>query len=357
MENLKARTYSDIISFAFFCRRASINGIMKKYRLSELQFGIGTVFHFTPTNVPINFAYSLIFSLLSGNPNILRLSDKNFPQYEIILNNLRLLLDSQKFYKLQDFICVIRYRHNSEISKILLSNCSARIIWGGDKAIEELKKIPVPPKLKDLVFGDRFSVALFDSASFVELTESERSLLLSNFYNDTFLFDQNACSSPKILIWVGNDFESSRAQNIFWTNLNILVQKKYEIAPVNIIEKFTDLCLLSKKHKFKVEYANNLLYRISLEANEIKNVDFTNKLGSLFEITSKAIQNLDLFDLPKLQTVAYFGFSKSELTSIFESLNPKGVDRIVPIGSALNMNAFWDGYDIIFELTRFINIE
>jgi len=32
----------------------------------------------------------------------------------------------------------------------------------------------------------------------------------------------------------------------------------------------------------------------------------------------------------------------------------QGVDRIVPVGSALAMNLFWDGYDVIRLLSRVI---
>jgi len=33
-----------------------------------------------------------------------------------------------------------------------------------------------------------------------------------------------------------------------------------------------------------------------------------------------------------------------------------GIDRIVPIGQALDINFFWDGYDINKILTRIIDI-
>ena len=33
----------------------------------------------------------------------------------------------------------------------------------------------------------------------------------------------------------------------------------------------------------------------------------------------------------------------------------RGVDRIVPIGNALEIGTIWDGYDIITSLTRIIS--
>ena len=37
--------------------------------------------------------------------------------------------------------------------------------------------------------------------------------LISGFYNDTYLSDQGACSSPQLILWYGKNF--IKAQNIF----------------------------------------------------------------------------------------------------------------------------------------------
>ena len=50
--------------------------------------GRGLIFHITPTNVPTNFFYSFIFSLLSGNSNIVKLPTKDFEEKNNIRFNL-----------------------------------------------------------------------------------------------------------------------------------------------------------------------------------------------------------------------------------------------------------------------------
>ena len=37
--------------------------------------------------------------------------------------------------------------------------------------------------------------------------------------------------------------------------------------------------------------------------------------------------------------------------------NLLGIDRIVPIGEALNIEIIWDGYDVIRSLSRIISLE
>ena len=55
----------------------------------------------------------------------------------------------------------------------------------------------------------------------------------------------------------------------------------------------------------------------------------------------------------KFQTCTYFGFEKMVKKNIIE--NKLGIDRIVPIGQALDISMIWDGYDLTSSLTRALN--
>ena len=54
-----AKKFSDIISFAFWCRNSNIKILKEKFYDNNLRVGLGLVFHITPSNVPVNFAFSL----------------------------------------------------------------------------------------------------------------------------------------------------------------------------------------------------------------------------------------------------------------------------------------------------------
>ena len=70
-KNLKI--FPDIKALAFFCRKKNILNFKKTYyNQKRIRFGLGLIFHITPANVPTNFFYSLIFGLLSGNNNIVK---------------------------------------------------------------------------------------------------------------------------------------------------------------------------------------------------------------------------------------------------------------------------------------------
>ena len=70
-----SRQYPDVIAFALWCRNLEVKELSSP---NSHRTGRGLVFHITPGNVPINFAYSLITGLVSGNVNIVRLTSKKF---------------------------------------------------------------------------------------------------------------------------------------------------------------------------------------------------------------------------------------------------------------------------------------
>ena len=56
------------------------------------------------------------------------------------------------------------------------------------------------------------------------------------------------------------------------------------------------------------------------------------------------------------QTFSHFGFAPAELRAFATALGGRGVDRIVPFGSALTFSAIWDGYDLPREFTRLTTV-
>jgi hypothetical protein len=79
------------------------------------------------------------------------------------------------------------------------------------------------------------------------------------------------------------------------------------------------------------------------------NVFFVVKIGD--------INDLLLHDSEKLQTLSYFGYAKDEVRD-FVLNNPLiGIDRVVPLGRALDFDVVWDGINILQNLTRLVNIQ
>ena len=114
--------FPDIKALGFFCRKQNILNLKKKYNdLDRIRFGLGLVFHITPSNIPTNFMYSLIFGLVSGNANIVKVPSKKFNEIQIICEEMKYLLEKKKHSKIKKMMRIIRYdSKETKITKIFL---------------------------------------------------------------------------------------------------------------------------------------------------------------------------------------------------------------------------------------------
>ena len=58
-----------------------------------------------------------------------------------------------------------------------------------------------------------------------------------------------------------------------------------------------------------------------------------------------------------MQTIACAGVDGVSLAQQLAGRQARGVERIVPVGQALEMDTLWDGHDIIAELSRILAVE
>jgi hypothetical protein len=59
----------------------------------------------------------------------------------------------------------------------------------------------------------------------------------------------------------------------------------------------------------------------------------------------------------KYQTLTYYGVDRNILENFIIEKSVSGIDRIVPVGRALDMDVVWDGYDVISYLSRIVDIK
>jgi hypothetical protein len=350
------KEYPDVMAFAFWCRQANLNKLKDEFKENKIRLGIGYVFHIAPSNVPVNFAFSFIFGLLSGNANIVRVPSKNFPQIYIICSTIQKLLYNKKYSIIKSMTAFVKYERDDDITAMYSKNCNARIIWGGDSTIWNIRKLPVPTRCIDISFADRYSFAMIDSDTIINMSKFDLDRLVEGFYNDTYLMDQNACSSPHLVIWVGEN--KDKAKEIFWKSLYEKAKQEYELSAVGAVDKYTLLCEnsieLNNISKFKK--FGNLLYILSIDELQ-KDIDkHHGKFGHFFEYECDNINELSFIVNNKYQTLTYCGVEKSKLINFVIDNSFLGIDRIVPIGQAMDMTVIWDGYDIVKTLSRVVDV-
>lgn len=352
----EAAAYPDIMTFAFWCRKANITKLKEDFNDGKARLGLGLVFHITPSNVPVNFAFSFAFGLLSGNANIVRVPSKPFPQIDIICAAIDRLFRSDKYSEIKAMTAFVKYEQSDEITGVFSANCNARIIWGGDEAIRNIRTLPIPERCVEIAFSDRYSFCVIDAPSVIKLDEAQLKRLAERFYNDTYLIDQNACSSPHLIVWQGE--EKHLAKEIFWTAVHRTVAQKYKLATISALEKYTLLCHNAIELNNIINYKthNNYVYRVAIDSLPDNMDDLRGKFGYFYEYDTNDINSITHIINFKYQTLTYFGLDKSQLIDFVVTNRLSGIDRIVPVGKALDIDVIWDGYDIVRSLSRIIDV-
>ena len=353
-----AKAWSDVVAFAWWCRKANIERQSAAYDDGTLRLGRGVAFHVTPNNIPVNFAFSWVFSLLAGNANLVRLPDHAFPQLVMILRHLDALLAEKPFRELATMNVFLTYGREEEITAALSAMADVRIIWGGDATIRTIRKSPLPPRGIDIGFSDRYSFSVLGAAEVLGLEERAFSRLITGFFNDTYLMDQNACSSPRLVVWCGRGEEVHLAQERFWNALHQEVSRRYELAPVSAVDKFTQACrdAIELDCLEGLERADNGLFRLQLRALFPGIEKRRGNCGYFYEYVTDNLDDIAPIVTSKYQTLTCHGIAKELLTSFVARNRTTGIDRIVPVGSALDIGLIWDGYDLIRTLSRICQV-
>lgn len=358
LRDSEGKKYPDVVTFGFFCRRGNIGRLREDYsgRISDRpgRLGRGVSFHIAPSNVPINFGYSFVAGLLAGNICIVRASSKQFPQVDIVCRCINKALENEKFSELREYIHVIRYPRDKGITDLFSSLSDVRIIWGGDETVAEIRTSPLPPRAAEITFADRYSLAVIDPAAVNRCETIDK--LAGEFYNDTYLFDQNACSSPRLIYWLGNEGETAAAKEKFWGAVHRYVSEKYTAEPVIAVDKYTAACRLAIDLEGRVEtMPDNLVNRISVPDISDKLPDYRCAGGSFIEYCSESLDELERIVTEKVQTVSYYGELGERLGRFVLNRGLRGIDRIVPVGKTADFSLVWDGYDLILQMSRAVS--
>ncbi|MBR0149849.1 MAG: hypothetical protein IJP89_00630 [Synergistaceae bacterium] len=349
----ESRAYPDIAALGFWCRKASIERLKAGCPERAFRLGRGVCFHVAPGNIPVNFAFSYLFGVLAGCVNVVRVSGRDFPQTGIILEVIRETLKAHA--EIESRSVFVRYPADNGITAEFCRHSDARMIWGGDETVAKIRALPAMPRCVDVCFSDRRSLCVMNGNAVLEADDMRLMRLAEGFYNDTYLMDQNACSSPLVVLWLD---DSNVAREKFWGAVRSVAEKRYRLQAAICTEKYLHACSDAITLPVRnVLRENNVLYRLELEAIPEDIDSLRGRGGYFYELAIGSLEEMCSIITRKCQTVTYFGIKAEAVRDVVIRRRLMGVDRVVPVGRAMDINIIWDGFDIVRTLSRIITAE
>jgi hypothetical protein len=351
------RAYPDVASFAYWCRPANLAKLKRELGPEQLRLGRGVALHIAPANVPVNFAYSFAFGLLAGTVNIVRVPESLPVQANILCAVADDLLVQAEHSRVASMNSLISYPRNDTITQSLSAVADVRLLWGGDSTIHHLRRMPASPRCVDIAFADRYSMCLISARAVLAAQSIELQALANGFFNDVYLLDQNACSSPHLILWQGGAQEVEAAQERFWDAMQELLNTKEELPGIHAVEKFTHLCRTAIKIKGirTTPTSDNRILRVALDELPENIEDHRGRYGFFFESIDNEFTQLRRIVSTRYQTLTCFGVDLDLIAQMVVSNGLAGIDRIVRVGKALDIGNIWDGFDIIRAMSRIVS--
>ncbi|CRK60889.1 Coenzyme F390 synthetase [Alloactinosynnema sp. L-07] len=353
-----ARRFPELASLGFFLRRGEIGKALATgaTRDGVLRFPRGLAFHVPPANVDTIFVYSWALSALAGNRNVVRISPRSAGAASAVIDALNEAL-AEAHPAVAQTQRMVTYDRDDAVTAALSAACDLRVIWGGDRAVTEVRRHPLAPHARDLTFPDRASFAALSVAGWDAATADQRRDAAIGFYNDSYWFDQAACASPRTLFWVGDAERAVSARTEFRALLSqVIADKQHVVEPAMAVQKRVSTYGVA---------ADGLATDLRFDGNAVATLELVDPgavprewlgAGTFPMATVASLDELAAVIGRKDQTLSCFGFNQATLVELANTLAGRGIDRIVPFGSALTFSAVWDGYDLLAEFSRLVTV-
>ena len=349
----------DVATFAFWCRKGNLIKVSAKNDNARLRLGLGLVFHISPSNVPVNFAFSLVFAFLAGNSSVVRLPSKESASASVIINVILSLLEKSQYRYLIPFIHLIKFDRDVEVNQFWALTADARVVWGGDKTVTYMRSLESKPRSREVAFADRYSICTINAYEIIDLSSSELDTLCKNLFNDVYIMDQNTCSSPQLFVWIGSIENVGLAKDKLWPAFVEYTKKKYVFEPIHVMDKYVGLCrnILTNNNIKNVKTNKNITYNVELNKTQKKQHYQRGYFGTIHEVRLGSLDDAAKVIDEHCQTLTYYGFDKKEIYKFVINNHLRGIDRIVPVGQSLEMGIIWDGYNTVESLSRIVDIQ
>ena len=319
----------------------------------------GVVCHWMAGNVPTLGIYSVLQSILCKNGNILRMSKESVSEvYELLklLDNILVEYDGNIYDSkiiLKNIALIYFNSEDKYLNSQMSLKADARIVWGGKTTVNDISLLPKKTTCKDLIFGPKYSFAVFDKSA-IESNDLEE--YLENLVTDIITFSQKACSSPQVLFLERSKLPvgeiAQRLSQSFekiikrYTNLDL-----EQAVAAKIINKRGEYSLSLDKMFFMskgLQYTILIDKELKLEEPITGRTIYIKEVEDILQICPLITKNI--------QTIGIASKNSRKTLDFADKVTNFGVDRVVKIGYMNFYDSPWDGSLIMSELVRWCSL-
>lgn len=320
--------------------------------------GRGISCHWIAGNVFTLAFYSIFQSLIARNSNLVRVPEKSI---HAVLELLKPLYNIEVDYNGQIYssadilknISLVYFPSEDEfLNKSMSIMADSRIVWGGEKAVKHINSLPRKTTCKDVIFGPKYSFAVFDR----DAVEGGRcSAYMDKLAADIVLFGQKACSSPNVLFVERSGVSLKNIVGMLERAFQ-KIGKRYK----NVLDESTCAEIINQRGIYSLsldkyiccskslEYTILIDSKIALEDPIGGRCIFVKEINSIFDVKDLITR--------RIQTIGHAVEDKKKLFKFADMVTAAGVNRIVDVGSMNNYDSPWDGYFMINELVMWCNL-
>jgi len=315
-------------------------------------FPLGVIGHWPAGNIEIQPILSMTCALLGGNAALVRIP-RGLGELTRLL--VKKLVESDPEEILTRRIFLAAFEHdNRDLHEAMARVVDGAMIWGGRESVLQVRSLPFPHWAHLAVFGPRISVAAMDAAAWTN--EAERDSWCARLARDVWQFEQQACSSPQVLLL---EKDSSHSVAELAPSLKRAFEGENHAHPRKSIPAAMTSAIAQARTSWLLDDAGR-------DAVFPTTPDWTLLFGKGYEIPQPtqgrtlAILEVDnLFDPivkfdGNIQTLGLGVKDPALEKELVELAGRRGVDRIVKLGQMHVFTSPWDGVDIIRPMVRMV---
>jgi hypothetical protein len=242
----------------------------------------------------------------------------------------------------------------TDLHESMAQTVDGAIIWGGEEAVTQVRRLQFPHWARILVFGPRVSAGAMDAATWGDRVE--RASWCRRIARDVWQFDQQACSSPQTLFLErGEGCDPSE----FVEDLREAFDEENRHHPRQQIEPgMTSAISLVRASWLLESEKNRALFPASPDWTILlgENADMpkpTQGRTLTVLVVDDLLKAISKFD-GTLQTLGLGVADPEREEAIAKLAGRSGVDRIVKLGRMHVFSSPWDGTELIRPMVRLV---